>query len=66
MAGILFIIEACTRPMLNMSAKRFSTQTFNRPYTIPLITRHSPRSHMKSERIIPIETTRSSHPHTRV
>jgi len=60
-AGILFLIEACTRPMLSTGATRLSTS--DRPgYTVATNTQCSPINKPDtSERIIPIETTTSQY-----
>ncbi|CAF3532662.1 unnamed protein product [Rotaria sp. Silwood1] len=60
-AGILFLIEACTRPMLSTGATRIPTHASDRPiYTVVTNTQRPPTNNSNSgERIIPIETTRS-------
>ncbi|CAF1558143.1 unnamed protein product [Rotaria magnacalcarata] len=61
LAGILFIIEACTRPMLNTGATRLPTHSSDRPtYTVsPCTQRPSNNNPTSGDRIIPIETTTS-------
>ncbi|CAF1300244.1 unnamed protein product [Rotaria sp. Silwood1] len=61
LAGILFIIEAFTRPMLNTSATRIPSY-----YTKPIASQHTQIKNMNDERIIPIETIFSSYPSTRL
>ncbi|UJR37292.1 hypothetical protein I4U23_030001 [Adineta vaga] len=59
-AGILFIIEACTRPMLGTSASRLPPYTSNRPsYTVSTNNQRSLINDNQTvgDRIIPIETT---------
>ncbi|CAF0758079.1 unnamed protein product [Rotaria sordida] len=58
-AGILFIIEACIRPMLSTGATRVPTHSSDRPsYTVAVSTQHPPVNISNSgERIIPIEKT---------
>ncbi|CAF0774750.1 unnamed protein product [Adineta steineri] len=58
-AGILFIVEACTRPMLNNNASRLPTYTSDRPgYTVsPNNQRSLINDSNNGERIIPIETS---------
>lgn len=60
-AGILFLIEACTRPMLSTGASRLPTYSTDRPsYTVAASNQRSPGTKPSSgERIIPIETTTS-------
>ncbi|CAF2672338.1 unnamed protein product [Rotaria sp. Silwood2] len=60
-AGILFIIEACTRPMLSTGATRVPTHTSDRPsYTVATSTQRPPINNSNiGERVIPIETTTS-------
>ncbi|CAF1219309.1 unnamed protein product [Adineta steineri] len=50
LTGILFIIEACTRPMLDTGVKPVPTH-----YTIPVIPQREVIKNNKGERIIPIE-----------
>jgi hypothetical protein len=47
--------------MLNTGATRVPTH-----YTIPVGSHPAPKSGVRGERIIPIETTRSSYPQARV
>ncbi|CAF3378398.1 unnamed protein product [Rotaria sp. Silwood2] len=61
LAGILFIIEACTRPMLYIGTTRIQNY-----YTKPIVSQHTPIENINEERIIPIETTISSYPQTRL
>lgn len=66
LAGLLFFIEACTRPFLSTGATRLPTYTTDRPtYTISPSTQKSPltTSTNHGERIIPIETTSSNPPY---
>ncbi len=53
--GILFIIEACTRPMLNTGVKPIPTY-----YTRPIVSERPLKPSSKGERIIPIERITSS------
>lgn len=64
LAGILFLIEACTRPMLSTGASRLPTHSTDRPsYTVVASNQRSPDTKPSSggERIIPIETTSSQY-----
>ncbi|CAF1617481.1 unnamed protein product [Adineta ricciae] len=58
-AGVLFIIEACTRPMLGAGASRLPPYTSDRPsYTVSTSNQRSfINDSSPGERIIPIETT---------
>lgn len=66
LAGILFFIEACTRPFLSTGATRLPTYTTDRPsYTISPATQKSllNTNVHHGERIIPIETTSPNQPY---